>query len=113
MTHRGSFKFVVSYDSNADTLYVTSKTEPAARGVEDGLGIVWRYTDDGDVISATIMDFHDIWSGKKEILANELAERFQIPRPQAQIVIDHALQEQRPTWLASGAQHHSKIKGAN
>jgi hypothetical protein len=99
MTNRSSFKFTVSYDANSDVLYVTGRTEPAARGVEDSHGIVWRYSAGGDVISATIMDFHDIWASQPDALAMEIAKRFDIPRPQAQVVVDHALEEERPRWL--------------
>jgi uncharacterized protein YuzE len=99
MAKRNSFDFRVSYDANADTLYITAKAAPAARGVEDARGIVWRYDAGGDVISATVMDFHDVWAAQPDALAFEIAKRFDIPRPQAQTVVEHALEEERPRWL--------------
>jgi hypothetical protein len=94
-----SFNFHVSYDANTDVLYITARRTAATRGVEDQQGIVWRYGAEGDVVSATVMDFHDVWAARASDLAFELSKRFHIPRPQAQTVVEHALLQERPDWL--------------
>jgi hypothetical protein len=76
-------------------LYVSARREAAARAVEDQRGIVWRYASDGSLIGATIMDFADIWSDKGEALADEIARHFDIPAPQALVVVEHALRDVR------------------
>lgn len=82
--------FQVSYDKIADVLYISKRIEPASRGLEDEFGIVWRYGRDGELISATVMDFHDLWSGKKSELADALSGNFHISHPQAEVVVEHA-----------------------
>ena len=84
--------FLVSYDSGADVLYISTAKEAATKGIEDNLGIVWRYGRGGKLIGATVMDFREIWSEKSETLANEIAIHFQIPSPQALNVVEHALE---------------------
>lgn len=88
MSHISSFN--VSYDRRADVLYISKRIEPAARGLEDEYGIVWRYSRDGELISATVMDFHDLWTDKKLELADALSDHFHISHPQAEVVVDHA-----------------------
>jgi uncharacterized protein YuzE len=84
--------FRVTYDRNSDVLYIATEQRPAARGVEDRYGIVWRYDRDGELIGATIVDYHDIWFSRRSELAGELSKKFHISPSQARVVLDHASQ---------------------
>lgn len=84
--------FTVTYDRDQDVLYISARRDAASRGVEDPHGIVWRYDRDGELIGATVVDFYDQWFSKQSELADELSRKFQITPPQAQVVIDHALE---------------------
>lgn len=86
-----SRSFNVRYDAGSDVLYITTSFEPSAKGFEDERGIVWRYASDGSLIGATVMDFYDIWSGDESSLATAISEKFQIPEPQAHVVVDEGL----------------------
>lgn len=86
-------RFNVTYDADSDVLYISRRRESATRGVEDQHGIVWRYGRDGNLIGATILDFHEFWAGRGDELAAELSRHFDIPIPQARVVIDHALEQ--------------------
>ena len=88
-----SVSFNVAYDAKSDVLYITARREASPRAREDRLGIVWRYGSDGDLIGATVMDFREIWSERASELADRLAERFDIPAPQALNVVEHALED--------------------
>lgn len=83
--------FIVRYDTRSDTLYIATTKDPAAKGFEDDRGIVWRYATGGELIGATIMDFYDLWAGDSEHLAHQIADKFHIPEPQAQVVVDRGL----------------------
>jgi uncharacterized protein YuzE len=87
--------FNVAYDRDSDVLYISTRREPAARGVEDKFGIVWRYDGAGELIGATIVDLHHYWSGHKAQLAETLSKRFDLPAPQARTLIDHVLEGRR------------------
>lgn len=88
--------FNVVYDAGADVLYIIKKDVPAARGVEDRFGIVWRYDGDGDLIGATVVDFYDQWFSERPLLADKIAQNFHIPTKQAKVVVDHAMEEATP-----------------
>lgn len=90
-----SISFNVAYDAIADVLYITARREPAARGLEDAHGIVWRYGAEGDLIGATVMDFRDVWAQKADALADQIAFRFDVPAQQALNVVEHALENSR------------------
>jgi uncharacterized protein YuzE len=83
--------FNVAYDSGADVLYISTTKAPASSGTEDNLGILWRHGADGKLIGATIMDFHEMWSQRTQLLATEIARQFEIAPYQAQNVVDQAL----------------------
>lgn len=83
--------FTVAYDASADVLYIAVRKEPASRGVESAEGIVWRYDSLGELIGATIMDFHELWSDRPAALARELSRHFHMPTHQAMNVVEHAL----------------------
>ncbi|SHE69110.1 Protein of unknown function [Kaistia soli DSM 19436] len=83
--------FIVRYDRTNDVLYIATKSAPAARGVQDAWGILWRYAGDGDLIGATIMDFDELWGDRTAELAAKLASSFDIPEPQTEITLDHIL----------------------
>jgi uncharacterized protein YuzE len=87
--------FNVTYDAGADVLYITRRRDVAVRGIEDENGIVWRYDLVGEVLSATVMDFREIWETKQHELAGELSRGFHIPDNQAEVVISYALNEGR------------------
>ena len=82
--------FTVSYDRRADTLYITQPIA-AVRGVQDKSGIIWRYDASGKLIGVTVMDFVELWKADPNALAAKIAERFDMPIPQASIIVNHAL----------------------
>jgi len=84
--------FSVAYDRRADVLYIAEAVRPAARGVEDKFGIVWRYDSNGQLIGATIMDFIESWSDNPSALAEKIAERFKIPVAHAGVIVKRALE---------------------
>lgn len=86
--------FNLTYDPGADVLYITKRKETAVKGIEDEYGIVWRYSEEGDIISATILDFRELWEHNQLRLANELSRGFGIPNRQAETVIQYALESQ-------------------
>ena len=81
-------EFKVTYDQRADVLYISKRSEVSTKGIEDRYGLVWRYKD-GELISATIVDFLDYWHDKHELLARELSKKFDIPQNQAETVLNH------------------------
>ncbi len=83
--------FTVSYDRRADTLYITQRVD-AARGVQDKFGIIWRYDNNGCLIGATVMDFRELWAADPRELVERLAEKFDLPIPQASVIIYKALE---------------------
>jgi uncharacterized protein YuzE len=83
-------EFRVLYDRDSDVLYISTRQTPAARGVEDRLGIVWRYDSAGELIGATVVDYYDHWSSKRSELSREIARKFDIPQKVAETVLDHA-----------------------
>jgi uncharacterized protein YuzE len=68
--------FNVVYDRESDVLYISTRREPAARGIEDKNGIVWRYDRQGELIGATVLDFHDHWFNQGPLLAGEISRHF-------------------------------------
>jgi len=86
-------EFHVAYDEHADVLYITTRRDRSARGIEDSLGVVWRYDGEGELIGATIVDFVDYWHDKHALLAREISKRFHIPQKQAETVLEHVRRE--------------------
>ena len=84
--------FNVAYDRKADTLYISDISRQSSRGAQDSFGIIWRYSPDGHVMGATIMDFVELWQENTEELAVKLADRLDLPVHQAGLVIKRALQ---------------------
>lgn len=84
--------FNVMYDRESDVLYITTRREQAARGIEDKNGIVWRYDRRGELIGATVLDFYDHWFDRRSLLAGEISRHFHIPEPQAIVVLQHAME---------------------
>ena len=87
--------FNVAYDRDSDVLYISSRRAPAARGVEDAQGIVWRYDNSGELIGITVVDFYDRWYLHQSELARQISEGFHIAKRQAEKVIEHALSNLR------------------
>lgn len=87
--------FRVVYDAGSDVLYISTRREAAARGIEDANGIVWRYDGAGALIGATVVDFHDRWVDHTSKLAEEISRHFHIPVPQARGVVDRGLEDRR------------------
>ena len=85
--------FQVLYDRDSDVLYISTRQVPAARGVEEPSGVVWRYDRDGELIGVTVVDFHDHWFTRRGVLAKEMARRFDIPTPQVCVVLEHAMEQ--------------------
>ncbi len=71
------------YDRRADVLYLYIDANAASTAREDERGIVWRFRDDQRPVGATIIDFHEIWDGRMQELANALAEQFHMPARRA------------------------------
>jgi uncharacterized protein YuzE len=90
MTDMPSFNVV--YDRNSDVLYISSRKEPAQRGIEDSQGIVWRYDGGGELIGITVVDFYDRWYSHRPELARKISQGFDIPESAAMTVIDHAIE---------------------
>lgn len=84
--------FNVTYDKESDVLYINTCRGPAARGIEDEHGFVWRYDEDGELIGVTVVGFTEFWTAHMRILVEEVSRQFHIPVPQAQIVLDRAIQ---------------------
>jgi Protein of unknown function (DUF2283) len=80
----------VVYDRGSDVLYINTRRELAARGIEDRNGIVWRYDRHGRLIGATVLDFRDRWFDQAPLLAGELSRRFHISESQAMVVVERA-----------------------
>lgn len=85
--------FNVTYDRDGDVLYISKRKAPASRGIEDQFGIVWRYDGDGELIGATIVDFHGRWYKDKDALTVQLSRQFQITPTVARVVLDYAFKE--------------------
>lgn len=83
-------EFRVLYDRDSDVLYISTRQEPAARGIEDSQGIVWRYDSSGELIGATVIDYYDYWSTKRVELTRAISEKFDIPTQVAETVLQHA-----------------------
>ncbi len=86
-------EFRVVYDSKADVLYISTRSERSTKGIEDRYGVVWRYIGDGELVGATVVDFKDYWGDKHQLLARELSQKFEIPQQQAETVLDHVERE--------------------
>ncbi|RYX90976.1 MAG: DUF2283 domain-containing protein [Bradyrhizobiaceae bacterium] len=83
-------EFKVLYDRDSDVLYISTRDAPAARGIEDSHGIVWRYDGQGSLIGATVIDYHDHWHTKRSDLTEAIASKFEIPQGAAERVLEHA-----------------------
>jgi uncharacterized protein YuzE len=77
----------VSYDPDADVLYLSIRQAPAARGIEDRDGIVWRYDNNDKLIGVTIIDYHEQWAGRFRQLVGDLSEKFNIPKQEIERAI--------------------------
>ncbi len=79
----------LDYDAAGDVLYITQRRAVATDGVEDSTEIVWRYAENGELLSATVMGFRERWDVQRPSLAKTIAEHFGISVAEAtQIVKD-------------------------
>lgn len=78
------------YDRRADVLYLFTDRNRPAIAKEDSMGIVWRYADNFELVGATIIDFHEIWSDRMAELAEALANQFHLPRQRAAKALEAA-----------------------
>jgi uncharacterized protein YuzE len=83
--------FNVTYDRGSDVLYISSRREAAARGIESPVGIVWRYDRDGELIGVTIIDYSELWYTRRSELAEQLSKGFEIPIGQVNAILNHAM----------------------
>jgi uncharacterized protein YuzE len=83
--------FNVTYDSASDVLYISTVKVAAARGVEDEHGILWRYAGNGELIGVTILDYRDLWYGRRRELAREMARKFHVPAGATERVLERVL----------------------
>jgi uncharacterized protein YuzE len=84
--------FNVAYDRNSDVLYISARRDPAVRGIEDPVGIVWRYDREGELIGCTIIDYSELWYTRRHELAGRLSEGFHIPVGQVDAILNHAME---------------------
>lgn len=63
----------VTYDADGDVLYVNYLAVPAHKGVESACGVVRRYTEAGDLVDVTILDFTHRLLGDSSAIAGELS----------------------------------------
>lgn len=82
--------FEVTYDAEADVMYITQQAKAAVRGAEDEFGIVWRLDEQGQIFGATVVDFADRWIGEQSRLAVRLSEGFGISTLQASGLVSRA-----------------------
>lgn len=81
--------FKLDYDAAGDVLYIVHRREVATRGVEDSAEIVWRYAENGDLLSATVVGFRERWNVQRRPLAKKIADHFDIPVAEAyEVVMD-------------------------
>jgi uncharacterized protein YuzE len=83
--------FNVTYDRDSDVLYISARREPAARSIEDPIGVVWRYDRNGDLIGATLVDYGEMWYTRRAELAERLSRGFDIPVGQINAILNHAM----------------------
>jgi uncharacterized protein YuzE len=82
----------VSYDPAADVLYLSVRQAPAARGIEDRDGLVWRYDSYNKLIGVTILYFREHWAEEKfGQLVGELSEKLDIPAKEVERAIGREL----------------------
>ena len=85
-----SKSFNVTYDRDSDVLYISARRDSAVHGIEDPVGIVWRYGRDGELIGVTIIDYGELWYPRREELAGRLSQGFHIPVGQIDAILNHA-----------------------
>ncbi len=87
--------FRVTYDAQADVLYISLRETPAIRSIEGERGIVWRFDESNQLLGATIVDFAELWIGEQAALAHELSRRFDISALQASGLVARAVDNRR------------------
>ena len=81
--------FDLDYDASGDVLYIVQHREAATRGVEDSTEIVWRYAENGALLSATVVGFRERWNLRRQPLAKKIAHHFDISVAEAcEVVAD-------------------------
>jgi uncharacterized protein YuzE len=81
-------EFKVTYDQRADVLYVTTGSNGPSLATEGDDGIVWRHLSaDGRLVGMTIMDFESYWKQHLTQLTDQLANKFHVPKDQAQTAL--------------------------
>lgn len=69
----------LSYDSEADVLYLTlGAPDRRARTNEDECGLLWRVSSDGRAKGVTVLAFHQHWSKRESELVKILSNRLSV-----------------------------------
>ena len=80
---------LVTYDSEDDVLYISTRKTPATKGIEDQYCILWRYDNSGALIGATVLDFNAFWwSDRRAKLTKHLSSAFAMPEIDVRALID-------------------------
>ncbi len=79
--------FEFDYDAEGDVLYISVSHDVAVRGVEDDLGIVWRFGSEGRLVGLTVLDAHDRWMAEDSALKRRILERVPITPEQAHAML--------------------------
>ena len=85
MIDAGKFEF--DYDADGDVLYISLSHGAAVRGVEDDLGIVWRFDAEGGLVGLTVLDAHERWMADDSALRQRIMERIPISPEQAHAML--------------------------
>ena len=78
----------VTYDEDADVLYIS--TRPGKHGIarESLPGVLWRYEPEGgDIVGVTIVDFSGYWASRLEELAHDLEDHLHISSHKAKSLL--------------------------
>ncbi len=79
--------FKGSYDAVSDVLYLQHPGGVAVRGVEDDVGLVWRYGVDGLLLGLTVVDFQGLWSEHASLIASRISKNFDVTADTANEVV--------------------------
>lgn len=74
--------FDVTYDQNADVLYISTKLTGPSYTSHGADGIVWSHQiADGRLVSMTVLDFNAQWQSRLALLTEHLTEQLHAPCP--------------------------------
>ncbi len=83
----------VFYDRGGDVLYVTRRADRAAKKRRGPDGIFWRYDEQGEAISATVLDYESFWSHHLAQLISNISGKMHVPPLVAQLAVIDAVKD--------------------